>query len=65
MQKPLHGASDASVKDNQCSHAWILSTGEAKHINNPLMSFKGHGPVNGHTSDVSLAHGVLQGQTAL
>lgn len=42
-----------------------LSTGETSHINNPMMSTAGRGPVDGHQSDLSLTRGKLQGQTTL
>jgi hypothetical protein len=62
---PLHGASDTSLKEDQCAHAWILTTGEQDHIEDPLMSISGMGPVDGYTSDLSSYRGELQGQTAL
>lgn len=30
--KPLFGASDASLKESQCSHAWVLTTDEISHL---------------------------------
>jgi hypothetical protein len=60
----LLGASDASLKDAKCSHAWILSMGEVHHMEDPNMSLGGYGPVDGLPSDLSLARGELHGQTA-
>jgi hypothetical protein len=63
--KPLIGASDASLKEGQSGHAWILSTGEIVHLTNPLMQISGHSPVDGYHTDMSSATGEIQGQTAL
>jgi hypothetical protein len=63
--KPLLGASDASLKEGQSAHAWILSTGETDHIADPLLQISGKGPVDGYSMDMSSARGEIQGQTAL
>ncbi len=60
----LQGMSDASLKEDQCSHAWILTTGAPEHITDPKLHIKGSGAVDGHASDLSSARGELQGQTA-
>jgi hypothetical protein len=62
---PLVGPSDASLKHGQCCHAWILLTGQPQHIDDPTMSFKGSGAVDGAPEDQSSTRGELQGQTAL
>lgn len=31
----LQGMSDASLKEDQCPHAWILTTGAPEHITDP------------------------------
>jgi hypothetical protein len=62
---PLLGASDASLKDEQCSHEWILSTGEVHHMEDPYMPLRGYGSVDGIPSDLSSVRGELHGQTAL
>ncbi len=63
--KPLIGISDASLKDGQGAHSWILTTGDLDHLNDPLINIFGRGPVDGHPTDMSSAQGELQGQTAL
>jgi hypothetical protein len=63
--KPLLGVSDASLKDGQGAHAWILSTGELDHVDDPLMHISGKGPVDGYQADMSSARGEIQGQVAL
>jgi hypothetical protein len=62
---PLIGASDASLKEDQCSHAWILSTGDINHIEDPYMSLRGAGPVDCIPSDLLSVRGELHGQMAL
>jgi hypothetical protein len=61
----IYGASDASFKDNQASHAWIISTGQVEDVENPLLSIYGSGPVDGHFPDLSSTRGELQGQMAI
>jgi hypothetical protein len=56
---------DASLKDGQCSHAWILSMGEPDDINNINMSIHGHGAVDGDISTMSSTRGELHSQTAM
>ena len=63
--KPLYGAADASLKDGNTSHAWVLSTGNIEDISNPLLHISGSGPVDGHPHDMSSSRGELQGQAAL
>jgi hypothetical protein len=53
--KPLLGVSDASLKDGQSGHAWILSTGDTDHLDNPLMKLSGQGAVDGYHTDMSSA----------
>jgi hypothetical protein len=62
--KPLLGVSDASLKDGHSGHAWILSTGELNHINDPMMRIAGSGPVDGYHADLSSAQGDIHGQAA-
>jgi hypothetical protein len=61
----LVGCGDSSLKEAQCSHAWVLSTGEIRHMNDPDMSITGLGPVDGHEIDLSSSRGELQSQTAM
>lgn len=63
--RPLIGVSDASLKDDNCSHAWILTTGCPQHIHDSFMRISGHGTVDGYGPELSSARGELQGQTAL
>jgi hypothetical protein len=58
---PIQGMSDASLKEDQCAHAWILTTGNPDHINDPAMHIKGAGAVDGNATDLSSARGELQG----
>jgi hypothetical protein len=51
----LVGVSDASIKNGQSTHAWILTTGEPHHLTDPYMSISGSGPVDGHEMDLSTA----------
>jgi hypothetical protein len=57
--------SDASLKDSNCTHAWILSTGNADHISDPQMNIQGKGAVDGAPHALSSARGELQRQTAM
>jgi hypothetical protein len=61
----LMGVSDASITDGEGTHAWILTTGEKEHIDDPYMKIEGCGPVDGDKQAMSSARGELQGQTAL
>jgi hypothetical protein len=63
--KPLLGASDASLKNGNSSHAWILTIGKLDHINDPLMHLSGGGQVDGFHADMSPACGEIHGQTTL
>lgn len=63
--KPLLGAGDISLKNDNISHAWILATGEVGLINDPLMNLSGGGPVDDYQADMSSARGETHGQTAL
>lgn len=56
---------DASLKETQSGHAWILSTGEREHLGDPNMSITGYGAVDGHVMDLSSSRGELQSQTAM
>jgi len=64
-QNSLFSASDASLKDGRATNAWILSSGKANDIMNPLMNISGSGPVHGAPQYLSSACGELQGITAL
>jgi len=46
----LLGASNASFKDGQSSHAWILSSGNVGDITDSTMNTSGLGPVGGLSS---------------
>jgi hypothetical protein len=63
--KVILGASDASLKLNRATHAWILSSGDVQDITNPLLNISGTGPVHGHPQYLSSSRGELQGVTAL
>jgi hypothetical protein len=39
--KSLFGASDASLKLNRATHAWILSSGDVQDISDPLLNISG------------------------
>jgi hypothetical protein len=41
----LVGMSDASLKEDKCSHAWILSTGNPDYITDPDLCIHGGGPL--------------------
>jgi hypothetical protein len=56
--------SDASLKDGQCSHAWIITTPNPDDIDEPHMSKQGWGMVDGYPRYLSSACGEIQGQTA-
>jgi hypothetical protein len=56
---------DASLKEAQSGHAWILSTGEQEHLGDPSMSITGHGAIDGHVMDLSSSRSELQCQTAM
>lgn len=63
--KTLLGASNASLKDGNSSHAWILTTSELDHINDSNMRIYGSGTADGFRHDLSSARGEILGQTAL
>ncbi len=64
-EQNLSGVGDASLKDSQCGHAWILSTDEREHLGDPSMPITGYGAVDGHITDLSSSRGELQSQTAM
>jgi len=57
----IFGASDASLKDDQASHAWIFSSGDIDDISDPLLHIRGSGPVHGYPPYLSSTRGELQG----
>jgi hypothetical protein len=57
--------SDASLKHGQCSHAWMLTTGDPEHLTNQNMYIQGAGAVDSDTSMMSSTRGELHGQTAM
>lgn len=61
----LFGASDASLKDNLATHAWILSSGAVTDIEDPMMNISGAGPVHSLPYFLSSSRGELQGLAAL
>jgi hypothetical protein len=61
---PIIGARDASLKDNNCSHAWIVTYNNPEHLTDPNMFISGAGPVDGYGKYLSSPCGELQGQTA-
>jgi hypothetical protein len=61
---PLISAADASLKQGNCSHSWIITTNNSDHIDDPYMSITGAGPVDGYSKYMSSTRGELQGQTA-
>lgn len=61
----LIGVGDASLKEVQSGHAWILLTGEMCHLGDPNMSTCGSGTVDCHTLDLSSSRGELQSQKAM
>lgn len=56
-ETPLIGMSDASLKHDQCTHAWFLSTGNPDHITDCNMSIHGTGAVDGAPSSMSSTEG--------
>jgi hypothetical protein len=62
---PLLGVADASLKEGNCSHAWILTSNNSAHINDPNMIIHGAGPVDGYANFMTSVRGELQGQTAM
>jgi hypothetical protein len=63
--KALIGVSDASVVRRNGRHAWMITSGDIRHIGDPLMTIYGRGTVGGHQFDMSSAQAELQGQTPL
>jgi hypothetical protein len=61
----IFGASDASIKQQRASHAWILSSGQCDDIEDPLLHIKGSGLVDGLPSLLSSSRGELAGITAI
>jgi hypothetical protein len=59
----LKGASDATLITPNCSHAWIISTGEIEHKDDPNMHISGSGMVDG--ADLSSTRGEIQGRTTV
>jgi len=61
----IFGASDASLKDDRASHAWIFTSGDIDDISDPMLHVAGSGPVHGYPPYLSSSRGELQGITAL
>jgi hypothetical protein len=61
---PILGAADASLKQGNCSHSWIITTNNPDHIDDPHMTISGAGTVDGYEKYMSSTRGELQGQTA-
>ncbi len=49
----MYGASDASLKNGNAAHAWIISSGHPDDIKTPTQSIHGSSPVDGHSRDLS------------
>jgi hypothetical protein len=66
-QKPkgLFCASDASLKDQRGSHAWVISSGDVDDLSDPLLHIHGSGPVHGLSTYLSSSRGESQGITAI
>ncbi len=62
---PLIGVSDASLHKDQCSHAWIICSGNIDDVNDPNMHISGEGIVDGPADYLSSTRGEAQGQAAL
>jgi hypothetical protein len=61
---PIMGAADASLKQGNCSHSWIITTNNPDHLDDPHMTISGAGTVDGYGKYMSSTRGELQGQTA-
>jgi hypothetical protein len=61
---PLLGVSDASLKNANCSHAWIITSNNPCHIQDPNMMIHGSGSVNGLGHYIFSVRGEIQRQTA-
>jgi hypothetical protein len=55
----IFGASDASLKNDRASHAWIISSGDPSDIDNPNNHISGSGLVHGYYPNLSSARGEL------
>jgi hypothetical protein len=53
------------LKDDRATHAWILSSGNIRDIENPLLHILGAGTVHGAPQYLSSSRGELQGMPAL
>ncbi len=62
---PLIGVSDASLHKEQCSHAWLLCSGDINDINDPNMYLNGEGIVDRSKEYLSSTRGEAQGQATL
>jgi hypothetical protein len=59
----IYGMSDASLKHGRDTHAWIISSGNADDITNPMLHISGSGPVNGLPQYLPSSRRELQGIT--
>jgi hypothetical protein len=61
---PLLVAADASLKDNNFTHAWIITMNNKEHLSNHNLNLNGCGAVDGKTQNLSSTRGEIHGQTA-
>jgi hypothetical protein len=61
---PLIVAADASLKDHNCTHAWIVTTNNKEHFGNEELNLNGMGAVDGNARNLSSTRGEIHGQTA-
>jgi len=61
----IFGASDASFRDGQATHAWMLSTGKVTDLDSGNMTITGIGHVERYAPHMSSTRGELYGVTAL
>ncbi|MFN9979486.1 MAG: hypothetical protein ACK53Y_06215 [bacterium] len=64
-QRPLFGACNASLKEGQATHAWILSSGNISDIVDDNMNLHGSGPVHCYPTHLSSSQGELAGLAAI
>jgi len=57
----LYGTSDASLKSQRSTHAWIISSGQIDDIMDPERNISGAGPVNGLSPYLSSSRAELTG----
>jgi len=61
----MFGASDASFRSGNATHAWVISSGQVSDLEALNMTITGCGAMDGYSTHMSSRRGELHGITAL